>query len=294
MTIKSMTGFARRDGSEEPFAWHWEIRTLNSRGLDIRLRLPQGFEAIEARVREMCKSQFARGNCTINLTVKRSQEEGQLRLNEQALLEAAAIVERAQELIDAEKPALDTLLAIKGVVVSGDAEETQDIQGRHDGIMADLALTLKDLEASRASEGAHLQAVLAGHIDEIETHVKAIAASPACSPEAVLERLSAQILRLLQTNQDFDEQRLHQEAALLATKADIAEELDRLRAHIASARELLEQSDPVGRRFEFLAQEFNREANTICSKSNDGAVTKSGLALKAVIDRLREQVQNVE
>ncbi len=294
MAIKSMTGFARRDGSNEPYAWHWEIRTLNARGLDIRLRLPSGFEAIEARVREMCKKQFARGNCTLNLTVKRTQDAGQLRLNEQALREATAIVERAQELTGADKPALDTLLGIKGVIEFADAEAAEDSQGRHDAVLADFTLALADLETSRMGEGAHLQGVLAGHIDEIDSLVKEIDAAPAYKPEAILERLTAQILRLMQTNQEFDEQRLHQEAALLATKADIAEELDRLRAHTASARELLDQDEPVGRRFEFLAQEFNREANTICSKSNDGSVTKSGLALKAVIDRLREQVQNVE
>jgi uncharacterized protein (TIGR00255 family) len=294
MAIKSMTGFARRDGSDEPYVWHWEIRTLNARGLDIRLRLPSGFEAIEARVREMCKKQLARGNCTLNLTVKRTQDAGQLRLNEQALREASAIVERAQELTGADKPALDALLGIKGVIEFADAETAEDNQGRHDAVLADLGLALADLETSRTGEGAHLQGVLADHFEEIDALVKEIDAAPAYKPEAILERLTAQILRLMQTNQEFDEQRLHQEAALLATKADIAEELDRLRAHIASARELLDQDDPVGRRFEFLAQEFNREANTICSKSNDGAVTKLGLALKAVIDRVREQVQNVE
>ena len=294
MTLKSMTGFARRDGSEEPFTWHWEVRTLNSRGLDIRLRLPLGFEAIEGRAREMCKAQLARGNCTLNLTVKRTLEEGRMRLDEQALMDVAAIVKRAQELIEVKKPALDALLGIKGVIVQADEEGAADTKGQHEAILADLALLLADLEASRIAEGKHLQTVLGGHIDEIETHVGEIEASPARAPEAILERLSSQISRLLQTNQEFDEQRLHQEAALLATKADIAEELDRLRAHIASARDLLDHGDPVGRRFEFLTQEFNREANTICSKSNDGAVTKSGLALKAVIDRLREQVQNVE
>ena len=212
MTLKSMTGFARRDGSEEPFTWHWEVRTLNSRGLDIRLRLPLGFEAIEGRAREMCKAQLARGNCTLNLTVKRTLEEGRMRLDEQALMDVAAIVKRAQELIEVKKPALDALLGIKGVIVQADEEGAADTKGQHEAILADLALLLADLEASRIAEGKHLQTVLGGHIDEIETHVGEIEASPARAPEAILERLSSQISRLLQTNQEFDEQRLHQEA----------------------------------------------------------------------------------
>ncbi len=294
MALKSMTGFARRDGADEPFAWAWEARTLNARGFDVRLRLPPGFEAIEARARDLCKSRFVRGNCTVNLAVKRERDTGQLRLNESALRDVAGIVEKARGLIDAEKPSLDALLGLKGVIEFVDEAEEEQAETRYELVLADLAKALDDVAESRAVEGRHLEEAIVSHIEEIEGLVGEIEASPARTPEAIMERLQGQISRLLQDGQDFDQQRLHQEAVLLATKADIAEELDRLRAHIASARNLLKDEGPVGRRFEFLAQEFNREANTICSKSNDGATTTAGLALKAVIDRLREQVQNIE
>ena len=294
MALKSMTGFARSEGAEGPLLWQWEARTLNSRGLDIRMRLPSGFEAIEAKVRDICKGHFSRGNCSVNLVVKRSQESGRLRLNEMALKDAASIVEKARKIVAGPEPSLDTLLALKGVVEFADDEGEGQSEDRFNVVLADLGKALDGVEASRLAEGKHLETAISAHVDEIEELAAKIETSPASSPEAILERLDGQISRLLQTSQDFDRDRLHQEAALLATKADIAEELDRLRAHVASARELLALDRPTGRKFEFLAQEFNREANTICSKSNDGGVTKSGLAMKAVIDRLREQVQNVE
>ena len=294
MALKSMTGFARCDGSDGPLLWHWEARTLNARGLDVRLRLPNGFEALEAKVRAMCKAKFSRGNCTVNLIIKRNQEGGRLRLNEGALQDVAGIVERARGLVKAAEPSLDALLALKGVVEFTEEDESGGDEARLELLLTDLATTLDGVETSRKGEGEHLEAAIAGHIDEIEKLVNAIAASPSRTTEAILARLESQIAQLVEGSHEFDQQRLHQEAVLLATKADIAEELDRLQAHIASARALLAMDEPVGRRFDFLTQEFNREANTICSKSNDSDVTKTGLELKTVIDRLREQVQNVE
>ncbi len=296
MALKSMTGFARCDGAHGPLSWHWEVRTLNGRGLDIRLRLPPGFESIEPRVREACKRQFDRGNCTINLVVKREAGVGQLRLNEAVLRDVASIVGKAKEFVDAQPPMLDGLLDIKGVIeFSQEVDEDEiPLEERNERVLTDLDKVLEALQASRIGEGEHLEKAIAADIDQIEYQAVVIESSPARSPEAILERLQIQISRLLKNGHDFDQQRLHQEAVLLATKTDINEELVRLKAHAAAARNLLTLDEPVGRRFEFLVQEFNREANTICSKSNDTEVSEAGLALKAVIDRLREQVQNIE
>ncbi len=294
MTLKSMTGFAGGDGRFGSLDWHWEIRTLNSRGLDVRMRLPHGLEGIEASVRDACKRHFARGNCQINLTVQREASGARARLNESMLADVATIVERARSLVDAPRPALDGLLAIKGVIEYEEPEDEPDAEARNKELMKDLDRVLEDVVAARIAEGSHLSAAIQEQIDEIEQLVKTIDESPARTPEAIGERLQEQISRLLQNGHEFDQQRLHQEAALLATKSDLNEEIERLKAHISSARELLQQKEPVGRQLEFLSQEFNREANTICSKSNDVDVTNAGLALKAVIDRMREQVQNIE
>ena len=294
MTLKSMTGFARGDGRFGSLDWHWEIRTLNSRGLDIRLRLPHGLEGIEASVRDACKRHFARGNCQINLSIQREASGARARLNEAMLADIATIVERARSLVDAPKPALDGLLAIKGVIEYEEPEDEPDAEARNQELMKDLDRVLEDVVAARIAEGSHLSAAIQEQIDEIEKLVKVIEDSPARTPAAIGERLQEQISRLLQNGHEFDQQRLHQEAALLATKSDLSEELERLKAHVSAGRELLKQNEPVGRRLEFLSQEFNREANTICSKSNDVDVTNAGLALKAAIDRVREQVQNIE
>ena len=294
MALKSMTGFARCDGRFGATDWHWEIRTLNSRGLDIRLRLPQGFEAIEASIRETCKQRFARGNCQINLSVQREAGGTRARLNEAMLTDVAKIVEQAKDLVDAPHPNLDGLLGLKGVIEYVEPEDEADEEARNVELLKDFDRALTDVISARTAEGSHLGAAIAGQVDEIEQIVARIEASPARTPEAIGGRLQEQISRLFENGHDFDSQRLHQEAALLATKSDLTEEIERLKAHITSARELLAQNEPVGRRLEFLTQEFNREANTICSKSNDVDVTNAGLALKAVIDQMREQVQNIE
>jgi len=294
MALKSMTGFARCDGGFGATDWHWEIRTLNSRGLDIRLRLPHGFEAIEAPIREACKQRFARGNCQINLSIQREASGTRARLNESMLADVAKIVQQAKGLVDAPRPALDGLLALKGVIEYVEPEDEVDAETRNAELLKDLDRALEDLVSVRTTEGSHLGAAIGAQIDEIEEIVARIEASPARTPEAIGERLQEQISRLFENGHDFDPQRLHQEAALLATKSDLQEEIERLKAHVSAARDLLTQREPVGRKLEFLSQEFNREANTICSKSNDVDVTNAGLALKAVIDQMREQVQNIE
>lgn len=295
MTIRSMTGFARQDGHRNACSWHWEMRTVNGRGLDVRLRLPQGFEEIEQPAREMCKKRLSRGNCTATLTVSRENGEGAARLNEDVFRQVLDAAERARELANTEPATLDGLLSMRGVIEYADeAEDEAEIDARREAILADFGKLLDSVVSARMAEGSHLAQEVGAFVDEIEDLVGQIERSPARTAQAIGARLREQIERLLGESAQFDEQRIHQEAVLLAAKADVEEELARLRAHIVAARDLLKSAEPVGRKFEFLTQEFNREANTICSKSNDTEITQAGLSLKAVIDRMREQVQNIE
>jgi uncharacterized protein (TIGR00255 family) len=295
MTLKSMTGFARADGAHGDTSWHWEARSVNGRNLDLRLRLPTGFEALEIKARALAQEKLARGNCTINLWVKRESGQLEIRLNEAALRQALAVAERAQDVTGLKRPRLDTLLGMRGVVEAVEGEESEDAQAAlHQALLASLAAALDALVRARAEEGERLQVVIDKQLTTIGTLVQRATGAAARQPEAVAARLGEQIARLAEPGSSLDPERLHQEALLLATKADIQEELDRLRAHVAAAEELTRSDQPVGRKFEFLAQEFNREANTICSKAADVEISRTGLELKTVIDQLREQVQNIE
>jgi uncharacterized protein (TIGR00255 family) len=295
MTLKSMTGFARADGVHGNTTWHWEARSVNGRTLDLRLRLPSGFDALEIRARGLAQEKLARGNCTISLWVKRESGQMEIRLNEAALRQAQAVAERAKDVTGLESPRLDTLLGMRGVVETVEGEESEDAQAAlHHALIASLSAALDELVSARASEGERLQSVIEKQLAAISSLIERAAAASARQPQAILARLGEQIARLTEPGSNLDPDRLHQEALLLAAKADIQEELDRLRAHVAAANELIESDQPVGRKFEFLAQEFNREANTICSKASDIEISRTGLELKTVIDQLREQVQNIE
>lgn len=295
MTLKSMTGFARGDGVHGDTSWHWEARSVNGRTLDLRLRLPSGFEALEIRARGLAQEKLARGNCTINLWVKRETGRTEIRLNETALRQAEAVAERARDLTGLKHARLDTLLAMRGVVETAEGEESEEAQAAlHHTMIASLAATLDELVRARTGEGERLQAVIEKQLSAIARLIDVAARAAAQQPAAIALRLSEQIARLTEAGPALDPERLHQEAMLLAAKADIQEELDRLRAHVAGANELIASGQPAGRKFEFLAQEFNREANTVCSKSADIETTRTGLELKTVIDQLREQVQNIE
>jgi uncharacterized protein (TIGR00255 family) len=295
MTLKSMTGFARADGVHGDTTWHWEARSVNGRTLDLRLRLPSGFDALEIRARGLAQEKLARGNCTISLWVKRESGQMEIRLNEAALRQAQAVAERAKDVTGLESPRLDTLLGMRGVVETVEGEESEDAQAAlHHALIASLSAALDELVSARASEGERLQSVIEKQLAAISSLIERAAAASARQPQAILARLGEQIARLTEPGSNLDPDRLHQEALLLAAKADIQEELDRLRAHVAAANELIESNQPVGRKFEFLAQEFNREANTMCSKASDIEISRTGLELKTVIDQLREQVQNIE
>jgi len=295
MTLKSMTGFARADVTHGDTAWHWEVRSVNGRNLDLRLRLPSGFDALEIKARGLAQEKLARGNCTISLWVKRESGQTEIKLNETALRQAQAVAERAQDLTGLKPARLDTLLGMRGVVETVEGEESEEAQSAlMHALIASLAVALDQLVSARAREGERLQTVIEKQLAVIGTLVERAANASARQPEAIVQRLGEQIARLTEPGSTLDPDRLHQEALLLAAKADIQEELDRLRAHVAAANELIDSSQPSGRKFEFLAQEFNREANTICSKASDIEISRAGLELKTVIDQLREQVQNIE
>lgn len=295
MTLTSMTGFARSDGEHGSLTWHWEIRTVNAKGLDIRMRLPQGFEGIEQRVRDICRKRLTRGNCFVALAVNRDAGGTEIQLNETALMQAAAAVRRASEIIDAEPPRLDGLMSIKGVLEIREAEEDDDTRAAQvEAVIGDLEQSLDQVVAARRDEGQRLSEVINADLAEVTRLVQIVENAPARSAETIRTRLREQVERLLDANSALDEERLHQEAVMLAAKVDVQEEIERLKAHVAAGEDLLTSGEPVGRRLEFLMQEFNREANTICSKSNDTEISHAGLELKSVIDRLREQVQNIE
>jgi uncharacterized protein (TIGR00255 family) len=295
MPLFSMTGFARRDGGGEGYRWTWELRSVNGKGLDIRLRLPPGFESIEMAARERLSAGLARGNVQAALATHQQPAAGRIRINEEVLAEVTTAMEKIAGRLQVQPPTLDGILSIRGVMEAADAELDEEARERlGDLILADLANALADLVAVRGREGNAIAAVLRARLDEIERLVRSAEASPARSPDAIRTRLAEQIAALLDAAPTLDPDRLYQEAVLLANKADIREEIDRLDAHIAATRELLARNGPVGRRLDFLAQEFNREVNTLCAKSNDRALTAIGLELKSLVDQLREQIQNLE
>lgn len=295
MTINSMTGFARAESSLGTVRWHWEVRSVNGRGLDVRVRLPSGYEALEPMIREAVANQLVRGNVTVSLSADRREGGQTIRLNETALAEVVKAADRIRELTGCALPRADGLIGIRGVLEVNEIEEDAEESRARIGAMLDhLRDVLAALVRARTAEGQRLNEILGAHLFEIERLVKQIEKSPARTPAVLTARLKEQVARLVETRNGLDPERLHQEAVLLATRSDVEEELKRLSAHIGAARELLEGDGAIGRKFDFLAQEFNREANTVCSKSSDVEITRAGLALKTVIDQMREQVQNIE
>ena len=295
MSIKSMTGFARAEGAQGECAWHWEVRSVNGRGLDVRLRLPSGSELLEPKVREAVARHVTRGSLTISLSCEGGAGGQEIRLNERALTQVMQIADRIRDLTNATPPRVDGLIAIKGVLDIVEHQQDAELATvRGEAMLKSLDGALIALVAARAAEGSRLASTLNVQLDEIERLVRVVQQSPARTREAVEARLKEQVSRLLDAGNGFDATRLHQEAVLLATRADVEEELQRLVSHISAARELVAEDGAVGRKLDFLAQEFNREANTLCSKASDIEITRAGLALKTVIDQLREQVQNIE
>ena len=295
MALSSMTGFARSHGASGPYAFEWELKSVNAKGFDLRLRLPPGWDDIEVSAKKRAGELLSRGTVYANLNVKRTNAVAQVRINEDVLAAVVKVAGQVAGRIDAVAPSVDGLLAIKGVieVVEPESNEEEDKLAKA-AAMAAFEQALTNLVEMRRREGATLGQVLSARMDEIEKLAKRAEAAPGRKPEAIRARLAEQVAALLEASDRFDQDRLTQEALLIATKADIREELDRIASHIAQAREMLGKGGPVGRRLDFLAQEFNREVNTCCSKSNDIELTNTGLEMKNVVEPFREQVQNLE
>lgn len=298
VSIASMTGFSGGNGQHDAcgLSWTWEARSVNGKGLDIRIRWPQGWECIEAPARDMVQKRFARGNISLSLVLRDvATSSSSLVINREWLGRLMALAEDLPPCVAA--PRLDGLLRVRGVV-----EEAARISGAEDGPSPDLVgsalVTLADvldgLGSVRREEGQRLLTILNTRLDAVASLVQQAGETASVRPDSVRRRLEQQLAVLLDAKVPVSEDRLAQELALIATRLDIREELDRLATHVAQARQLLASGGTCGRRLDFLCQEFNREANTLCSKSQDSALTRLGLDLKSVIDQLREQVQNIE
>jgi uncharacterized protein (TIGR00255 family) len=295
MALSSMTGFARSHGASGPYVFEWELKSVNAKGFDLRLRMPQGWDELEAFAKKRAAELLARGTVYANLTVKRANALSTVRINEDVLASVVKVAGQLAAKIDAVAPSIDGLLAIKGVieVVEPESDEEEDKVARAAAAEAfDKALT--ELVAMRRREGTALGQILSQRMDEVEALAKKAETAPGRKPEAIRARLAEQVATLLETSDRFDADRLNQEALLIAARADIREELDRIASHVTQARELIGKGGPIGRRLDFLAQEFHREVNTCCSKSNDIELTNTGLEMKNVVEQFREQVQNLE
>jgi len=295
MPIASMTGFAREAGVTGHYQWAWEIKTVNGRGLEVRVRTPSGLDVIGEEARGQILKAFSRGQGQLNLSVSKASSVPRLRVNQEVLQSLLAAIGGLTLPGNVKPASLDGLLSVRGVVeLDEDALDPLQDEALIQALREGVARLVEALKSTRLNEGQALAAVLSQQLDSIAALVEEAEASPARQPEAIRQRLEAQIAELLDGKASLDPARLHQEAVLIAARADIREEIDRLRAHVEAARGLLQEGGPVGRRLDFLAQEFGREANTLCAKANDVALSRIGLELKAVIEQFREQVQNVE
>jgi len=295
MALSSMTGFARSHGTSGSYAFEWELKSVNAKGFDLRVRLPSGWDELEAFAKKRAAEVLSRGTVYANLNVKRTSAVSTVRVNEDVLASIVNIAGVLAGKIDAVAPSIDGLLSIKGVieVVEPESNEAED-KAASAAAAAAFDQALLDLVEMRQREGVTLGQILSQRMEEIERLAKRAEAATGRKPDAIKARLAEQVAALLEASDRFDPDRLNQEALLIAAKADIREELDRIASHVSQARDLLRKGGPVGRRLDFLAQEFNREVNTCCSKSNDLELTNTGLEMKNVVEQFREQVQNLE
>jgi uncharacterized protein (TIGR00255 family) len=291
--LSSMTGFARAQGEGLKISWAWEVKSVNGRSLDLRLRLAPGFDALEPDLRAELARRFRRGNFSAVLSVTRTTPAA-LRVNREALAQVIALIAELGGSVEAAPPRLDGLLALRGVVETIEDEPEEIVEARQNAIRGDWVTAVDRLVAARAEEGARLEVLLLEQLGEMTRLVSAAASCAAAQPSAIRSRLRAMLAGLADLAPAMPEERIAQEVALLATRSDVREEIERLTAHLAQASELLRQTDAVGRRLDFLCQELNREANTLCSKSADIELTRIGISLKAAVEQFREQVQNIE
>ena len=296
MSVSSMTGFARSEGQAEGCSWSWELKSINAKGLDVRCRVPSGYEKLEKAAREETAKSFKRGNVTVNLTINWLKGDAGFRVNPVVFGDLLAVLpDIRKQLPDAAPPSIDGLLALRGVIEPVEEELTDDArEALESEILESFEAALAALSAMRDEEGARLEESLDARLDEIAGLSSEAEKLAALQPDAIRERLKTQVQVLMEDIPALSKERLAQEAALLMTKADIREELDRLKAHEQAARDLMGNGGAVGRKLDFLCQEFNREANTLCSKSQDVTLTRIGLDMKSSIEQFREQVQNIE
>jgi uncharacterized protein (TIGR00255 family) len=288
-----MTGFARAEGNELGISWVWETKSVNGKSLDLRLRLAPGFDALEPRLRAMLAQRFRRGNISAVLAITRAMPAA-VRINRDALAQLVSLMNELAGEVDAAPPRLDGLLALRGVVETIEDGEEAVIEGRRSAVLGSWETALDRLAAARAEEGARLALLLRDQLEEISALVRMAEGCAAAQPEAIRERLKMILASLTDLVPGLPEERVAQEIALLVARSDVREEIERLRAHLEQARDLLQEGEAVGRRLDFLCQELNREANTLCSKSADIELTRIGLSLKAAVEQFREQVQNIE
>ncbi|MGB9297839.1 MAG: YicC/YloC family endoribonuclease [Pseudolabrys sp.] len=295
MALSSMTGFARGHGIAGAYAWSWEIKSVNAKGLDLRFRLPAGWDAVEVPARTRGAEKLSRGTVYANLVVERKGVQPTVKVNEPVLGAVLATLKTLSGKVEAAPPSLDGILSLKGVIeVTEEDESEEDHRAAEAAIIAGFEEALAALVSMRRAEGATLGRLLSTRLDEIMALTARAERAPGRKPEAIKARLAEQVATLLSASERFDSDRLHQEAVLLAAKADIREELDRLASHVAQAKKLLADGGAIGRKLDFLAQELHRESNTLTAKANDVDLTNIGLELKSVVEQFREQVQNLE
>jgi uncharacterized protein (TIGR00255 family) len=288
-----MTGFARAEGEADGVSWAWEVKSVNGKSLDLRLRLAPGFDGLEPQLRTALARRFRRGNVTANLSVTRTAPPA-VRINRDMLARVVALLNELSGEVKADPPRLDGLIGVRGVIETVEDEPEPVLDARRNAVLDSWAAALDRLAATRIEEGARLSAVLNAQLAELAELAAAASATAAAQPAAIRARLEALLAELGGVASTIPEERVAQEIAMLVSRSDVREELDRLRAHIAQAGELLGRSEAVGRQLDFLCQELNREANTLCAKSNDIELTRIGLALKVAVEQFREQVQNLE
>ena len=295
MALFSMTGFARTEGSSGDYDWTFEVKSVNGKGLDVRSRLPHGLESLEAEMRKLAGTFFRRGNLQLNLQLNRQQGASVLAVNEEALEAVLKIAEPLRERLGSPAINVENLLALRGILETSEQVDDEDaITARNKAIMASAKEVFAALAEMRAQEGARIEKVISEQITKIHDLTVAARDCPGRQPEALKARFLEQIEKLLDASENLDPDRLHAEAVIIATRADVQEELDRLFAHVEAARALMSVDEAIGRKLDFLAQEFNREANTLCSKASCKELSHIGLDMKTTIDQLREQVQNIE
>jgi uncharacterized protein (TIGR00255 family) len=288
-----MTGFARAQGDELGISWVWETKSVNGKSLDLRLRLAPGFDALEPSLRAMLAQRFRRGNISAVLAITRTAPAA-VRINRDALAQLVSLMNEIAGEVEAAPPRLDGLLALRGVVETIEDDDEAVLEGRRSAVLDSWETALGRLAVARAEEGARLALLLGDQLEEMAVLVRAAKDCAAAQPEAIRERLKTMLASLADLVPGLPEDRVAQEMALLIARSDVREELERLRAHLEQARDLLQEGGAVGRRLDFLCQELNREANTLCSKSGDIELTRIGLSLKAAVEQFREQVQNIE